>query len=172
MALMSTMLAGRPEPMNDMEEEEPVQHEQAEAPEEEGMEEGEVSVPREVVAEVVKALSNPKLKQSIIEAAQSGDPSSALSGIAYGLLEGLDEKAKGAIPQEQMPAIAMEIVDMLSELANGGDDLKAQVMSGLLDMATQGAKQKMTQGQEPAEEQMPPERTPVANQMPMPEGAQ
>lgn len=141
MAIMETMLARREEPVNDMEDE--VSPEPMEA------EEGKPRIPREVAAEIVKSLQNPGVKQAVVKAAQSDDPSNALSGLAYGMLEGLDEKSGGSIPAEAMPDIAMEIVEMLSSLAaatsgrGGGDELQAQVMSLLLDKSAQEAQRQM-----------------------------
>lgn len=159
MAIMDTMLARRPEPVNDMEEELPPEGMEAEEPEEAEESEGGTRIPQEVAAEIVKALQKPGVKKAVLEAAQSEDPSNALSGLAYGMIEGLEEKSGGSIPPEAMPDIAMEIVEMLSGLAaasaGGGDevDLQARVMNLLLEKSAEGAQRQMAGRQQGAPEQ-------------------
>ena len=157
MGLMNTMMAGRPEPVNDMEAGQAVD---AAAPEA-------TSVPPELAAEIVRALANPKVKEAVIEAGQSEDPAAALTGLAYGMIEGLDEKTKGQIPPQAMPDIAMEIVETLSDLVGGDDSLKAQVLKMLVEQSTKQTTQFLS-GRGGSSQPQQPQSMPA----PMPQGVQ
>jgi len=170
MALMQQMMAGGPE-----QDEEMMESPEMEATENEEMEGGEPSsVPREVAAEILRALQKPGVKKAVIKASESEDPANALSGLAYGMIEGLDEKSGGSIPAEQMPSIAMELVEMLASLAAAAtgdkvdDQLQGQILGLLLDRSMKTAEKKLS-GRGGGEQQMPGGGQP---QMPQPMGVQ
>lgn len=121
--------------------------------------------PKEPVAKLlsagIKVLSQPRVQEAILVAAEAEDPSEALSSIAKNILNALDEKAGGKIPPEAMSTFALELVETMADLvraASGSDDesIGPKAMKMMLEsaMSDEEGRRPQQTGERPVEQPM------------------